>query len=55
MSLMTQTLMILLIMFGLYRTWSYLVYMTRIALSILWRVAGLVLIFAILLRLTLSM
>lgn len=51
---MTQTLMILLIMFGLYRTWGYLVYMTRIALNILGRVFGLVLIFAVLLLLALS-
>ena len=51
---MTQTLMILIILFGLYQTWGYLVYMTRIALSILGRVAGLVLIFAVLLLLALS-
>ena len=52
---MTQTLMILLIIFGLYQTWGYLVYLTRIALSILGRVAGLVLIFGILLILALSL
>lgn len=52
---MTQTLMILIILFGLYQTWGYLVYMTRIALNILGRVFGLVLIFAILLILALSM
>lgn len=51
---MTQTLMILLIIFGLYQTWEYLVYMTRIALSILGRIFGLVLIFAVLLLLSLS-
>lgn len=52
---MTQTLMILIILFGLYQTWGYLVYMTRIALTILARVAGLVLIFAVLLLLALSL
>lgn len=51
---MTQTLMILIILFGLYQTWGYLVYLTKIALGILGRVAGLVLIFAILLLLSLS-
>lgn len=55
MSSMTQTLMILLIVFGLYQTWGYLVYLTRIALSVLGRVAGLVLIFAVLLLLALSL
>ena len=52
---MTQTLMILIILFGLYQTWGYLVYMTRIALSLLGRVACLVLIFDILLLLAMSM
>ena len=52
---MTQTLMIIIIMIGLYQTWSYLVYLTRIALSVLGRVFGLVLIFGILLLLALSM
>lgn len=52
---MTQTLMILIILFGLYQTWGYLVYLTRIALSVLGRVFGLVLIFGILLLLALSM
>lgn len=54
MSSMTQTLMIIIIMIGLYQTWGYLVYLTRIALSVLGRVAGLVLIFAVLLLLAMS-
>ena len=54
MSAMTQTLMILLIIFGLYQTLGYLVYLTRIAIIIIGRVFVIVLIFAVLLLLAMS-